>query len=104
MECLKLTNAEHFVVKKGGLQTLVEEKGGNFSGGEKQRLILARALVKKPRLLLLDEGTTGIDSTSEKIIIENLRDHRNEFTTILITHKLDPFESILTKKIFLKDH
>lgn len=58
---------------KGGLDGLISERGSNLSGGEKQRLILARALVKNPRLLLLDEGTSGIDTESEKIIIKNLK-------------------------------
>ena len=62
--CLKLTNAFEFVQKKGGLSSLIEEGGKNLSGGEKQRIILARALVKHPRLLLLDEATAGIDPES----------------------------------------
>lgn len=81
---------------------MVNEKGNNLSGGERQRLVLARALVKHPRLLLLDECTSGIDSHSEQIIIKNLSEHRKDMTTILITHKLDPFELILSETINLK--
>jgi ABC-type multidrug transport system fused ATPase/permease subunit len=102
-ECLKLTNAFDFVASKGGLDALINEKGSNLSGGEKQRLILARALIKEPRLLLLDEGTSGIDSESEKIIINNLANHRSNMTTILITHKIDPFSPILTQIINLRE-
>mgnify|MGYP000877954276 CR=1 FL=1 len=70
---------------------MVQERGSNLSGGEKQRLILARALVKNPRLLLLDECTSGVDSASEEVIINNLSKYREHMTTITITHKLDPF-------------
>ena len=88
VECLKMTNAYDFIQKRGGLDYTITEKGNNLSGGEKQRVILARALIKHPRLLLMDEGTSGIDTESEKIIINNLKNHRKEMTTILITHKL----------------
>jgi len=66
---MKLTNAYDFVTAKGGLDGPINERGCNLSGGEKQRLILARGLVKHPRLLLLDESTSGVDGESEKIII-----------------------------------
>jgi ABC-type bacteriocin/lantibiotic exporter with double-glycine peptidase domain len=64
---------------------------------------LARALIKHPRLLLLDEGTSGIDPESERIIIDNLARIRSDMTTILITHKIEPFESILTQTINLRE-
>lgn len=57
-----MTNAYDFVVAKGGLEGLISERGSNLSGGEKQRLILARAMAKHPRLLLLDESTSGVDT------------------------------------------
>lgn len=77
----------------------IETKGANLSGGEKQRIIMARALVKHPRLLLLDEATAGVDSESEKVIIDNLKKSRQGMTTIIITHKLDNFKPIITKMI-----
>jgi ABC-type bacteriocin/lantibiotic exporter with double-glycine peptidase domain len=90
------------VTAKGGLDGVINERGSNLSGGEKQRLILARALVKRPRLLLLDECTSGVDSESEKVIINNLKQHRSDMTTILISHKLEPFQSIITETVSLK--
>ena len=75
---------------------MIEEGGKNLSGGEKQRIILARALIKNPRLLLLDEATSGIDPQSESIIIDNLIKERKGMTTLIITHKLDSFKPILT--------
>lgn len=62
MNCLKVTNAYDFVIRRGGLDMPIETKGSNLSGGEKQRIIMARALIKHPRLLLLDEATAGVDS------------------------------------------
>lgn len=73
IKCLKKVNAYDFVMNKSGLKGRVEQKGNNLSGGEKQRIILARALIKHPRLLLLDEATSGIDQQSESHIINNLK-------------------------------
>jgi ABC-type multidrug transport system fused ATPase/permease subunit len=53
-ECLRLAEAEQFVTNKGGIQGEVMEAGENLSGGEKQKLVLARALVKRPPILILD--------------------------------------------------
>jgi ABC-type bacteriocin/lantibiotic exporter with double-glycine peptidase domain len=102
IKCLKKVNAYDFVMNKGGLKGRVEEKGGNLSGGEKQRIILARALIKDPRLLLLDEATSGIDQDSESQIISNLKQLKGSSTIIIITHKLEPFKHIIDQTIYLK--
>lgn len=69
--------------------TLLEENASNLSGGQKQRLSIARAILKRADILILDEATSQLDSTSERKIIENLKDHiRNKVTTITIAHRL----------------
>lgn len=69
-----------------GYQTLVSEMGMNLSGGQRQRLILARALVKKPKIILLDEATSYLDNLNEKSIMDNLK--KRGITTIIIAHRL----------------
>lgn len=66
--------------------TFVEENGKNFSGGERQRLEIARALVRQPKVLVLDEGTSALDSIIEEKIIQNLR--ARGYSLLLITHRL----------------
>jgi ATP-binding cassette subfamily B protein len=73
-----------------GLDTMIGEGGLKLSGGEKQRLSIARALLRKPRLLIFDEATSALDSITEEEITTTIRDissHKNQIT-ILIAHRL----------------
>ena len=73
-----------------GINTLIGEGGVKVSGGEKQRLSIARALLRKPRLLVFDEATSALDSLTEEEISETIRDvsARTDHITILIAHRL----------------
>ena len=72
-----------------------------FSTGQKQRLSFARALLRKPRLLILDEATANLDLETELIIIENLKETLKDYTTLIVTHK-DSFDAIGTQFLNLE--
>ena len=69
-----------------GMNTLISEGGGGFSGGQKQRLLIARALMNKPSILFFDEATSALDNVSQKIVSDNLDKMR--CTRIVIAHRL----------------
>ena len=71
-----------------GLDTVVGERGVVLSGGERQRTALARALLRRPRLLLLDDALSAVDSETESRILENLRAFLNDTTLVLATHRV----------------
>ncbi|CAF4842339.1 unnamed protein product, partial [Rotaria sp. Silwood1] len=82
-------NAHNFIMKLANkYETLVGERGIHLSGGEKQCIALARALVKQPTFLLLDETTSALDNVSEKIVQEALDRACKGRTTIVIAHRL----------------
>ena len=70
-----------------GLDTIVGERGIRFSGGQRQRISIARALVRRPRLLILDEATASLDPTTEKELCKTLAGLRGQVTMLAATHQ-----------------
>jgi ATP-binding cassette, subfamily B, bacterial len=88
-EALESANAAAFVrASSEGLDTLAGERGSRFSGGEKQRLSIARALLKNPPLLLLDEATSALDNHTERLVQQALERLRANRTCFVIAHRL----------------
>jgi len=80
--------AEFIEALPKGLDTLVGERGLKVSGGEKQRIAIARMLLKKPSILIFDEATSSLDSAAEQAIIEALDEVAKDHTAIVIAHRL----------------
>lgn len=88
VKACQITGADEFISKlPETYQTILGEFGANISGGQKQRLALARAIVIDPAILILDESTSGLDPVSEAQVLDQLFEHRQGKTTIFITHR-----------------
>jgi len=88
VQACKISGADEFISKlPETYQTILGEFGANISGGQRQRLAIARAIVTDPAILILDESTGGLDPVSEAQVLDQLFQHRQGKTTILITHR-----------------
>jgi ATP-binding cassette subfamily B protein len=89
VEASQAAGADEFVERlPQGYDTLLEENAANLSGGQKQRLSIARALLSKPRILILDEAASALDPESEAIFINNLSKIAVGRTVVMISHRL----------------
>ena len=70
-----------------GLKTVIGERGEKLSGGQRQRLILARLFLQDKEILVIDEGTSGLDQKTENIVFDSLRAIQKDKTVIVVTHK-----------------
>ena len=88
-QAAKHANIHDFIVSlPQGYDTVVGERGLKLSGGEKQRIAIARVILKNPRILVFDEATSSLDSHSEQLILESLKQVAERHTTLVIAHRL----------------
>ena len=88
-QAAKHANIHDFIVSlPDGYQTTVGERGLKLSGGEKQRVAIARVILKNPRILVFDEATSSLDSHSEQLILDSLQEIAEKHTTLVIAHRL----------------
>ena len=89
LEAAKISCCLDFINKlENGFDYYLSENGRELSGGQRQALTLARAIVRKPKILLLDEPTSSMDQTTEKLVIDNLNTYFSDQTVILVTHRM----------------
>lgn len=94
ISALKLADAYDFVSKlPNGIFTILEEAGSNISGGQQQRISIARALYKNPQILILDEATSSLDNKSEDSINKALLNIKNDKIVIIIAHRLSTIKN-----------
>ena len=94
-QALQVAHVNDFIAKlPQGLNTLIGEKGVKLSGGEKQRVGIARAVFKAPQLLLLDEATSHLDIESEEKIKDSLHTFFQHVTSVVIAHRLTTIQEM----------
>jgi ABC-type transport system involved in Fe-S cluster assembly fused permease/ATPase subunit len=102
-EAARVAHLHEFIVgMPDGYNTQVGERGVKLSGGEKQRVSIARAALKHPRIYVFDEATSSLDSRTERQILRNLRDISSAYTTLIIAHRLSTV--VHADEIIVLDH
>ena len=98
----KIAAADEFIEKlPEKYETKIGEKGLTLSGGQRQKIVIARALIKDPKILILDESTSSLDQESEISIIKELKEVCKNRTCLIVTHKIENYKTIINKFIKL---
>ena len=93
MQACKIAQAEEIVnAKEEGLKSRVEQGGANFSGGQKQRLCIARAILKQPKIMILDDSTSAVDTKTDRLIRKGLKEDLPNMTKIVIAQRISSIE------------
>ncbi len=89
IEACRLPQADEFITRfPNGYDTYIEQGGANVSGGQKQRLCIARALLKKPKILIMDDSTSAVDTKTDALIRKAMRDFIPETTKFIIAQRI----------------
>ncbi len=103
IKVLKTTHVWHNIKSfKTGLDTVLGERGVNLSGGQKQRISIARALIRNPKLLILDDCLSAVDTETEEIILNNLKEQIEKNTTLIVSHRVSSIRN--ADRILVLDH
>ncbi len=87
-QAAKMADAHEFIINHGGYDSLLTTKGSNFSGGQKQRLLIARAIAAKPEILILDDSSSALDYKTDVAIRQTLLSNLTQTTIILIAQRI----------------
>jgi subfamily B ATP-binding cassette protein MsbA len=95
IEAAQIANAHTFIQElPQGYQTIIGERGSRLSGGQAQRISIARAILSNPPILILDEATSSLDSVSERLVQEALKRFMQQRTAIIIAHRLSSIKHV----------
>ncbi len=94
IQAAKVAHAHEFISRmENGYETNIGDRGGKMSGGERQRMSLARAILKNPPILILDEATSALDTESERLVQDALTKLMTNRTSIVIAHRLSTIKN-----------